>query len=908
MAQLRSIGTYIENSGIDFCWTEAGLYGPVTVKQILDGNHVKRGVEAHLTTLQALFMMYQTEFFYQHPDMQAACVEKAELLNNACSACADGNQEDIKVAHSEMVHTIESLKIMEEMCKFDAQKANQPLFQVIRQYMQMVMEMLLFIGSVRTGNWEMHLSSLEVFTKYFFAHDKLNYARMIPVYLADMKELKTSDPAIYEELLTGNWVVNKNAEVPFCAIGADHGLEQVNRSMKVSGGLVGITLNPSARTRFFLISPELAKLANEAQSMAGVFTIVPVHHHELSDPVLRRQESNIQNLTSTLNSFTNPFTVEGDDIFNLATKVIMPEKVKHDLCRRNDIGKKLFEEFVSQRITTGNTNVWAPMKKTQLQVWKNSAMTMRVKVGGKEIELKEDRSLFARMLVVSKSRPDINVKEAIGHHEFSVVPRSLFAGDGSMLHCSDKSALMKILEELPKQQEQNAENVEVRQDIQHPDTTDSAELKVAIVDGMAEVQTLDKPVWVNQCSDIAKHFSDCILEKYNPDKYDEVHLVFDRYDVPQSLKTSTRERRQGGKPPVAYRITDTTNIARVPMKQLISHVDTKKELSTYFAHKTLECARGRGMKLVVAWSNQCKATHKDVEHLASEQEEADTKLLLHAVDATVCGATKIHICSPDTDVLVLALRRYPQLCQNSYFVTGAGRKHRSIPLKSIYEALGPSKAAALPGFHAFTGADITGSFAGKGKITCWKAFHTANEDILSAFADIGCTQRPSTDTFEALEMFVCQLYLPHTSLKEVKDVRWWLFRKKQAQAESLPPTKYALVQAVMRTHYQSMIWCNDIVANPQFPLPDCYGWKLEGGTWKEVMTTQLPAPEAVIHLVKCGCIKTRCTTTSRCKCKQAALNCTDLCSCSDMSDEDLCDNAAVLDNLDDAEDTDDEFV
>jgi len=70
---------------------------------------------------------------------------------------------------------------------------------------------------------------------------KKNYARMIPVYLAEMSSLKASDPEIYAEFIHGNWVVNKNAEVPFCAIGADNALEHKNRSMNVSGGLVGIT-------------------------------------------------------------------------------------------------------------------------------------------------------------------------------------------------------------------------------------------------------------------------------------------------------------------------------------------------------------------------------------------------------------------------------------------------------------------------------------------------------------------------------------------------------------------------------------------------------------------------------------------------------------------------------------------
>ena len=41
MAQLRTLGSFIENCGIDLCWSESELYGPKTVKQILNGNHAK---------------------------------------------------------------------------------------------------------------------------------------------------------------------------------------------------------------------------------------------------------------------------------------------------------------------------------------------------------------------------------------------------------------------------------------------------------------------------------------------------------------------------------------------------------------------------------------------------------------------------------------------------------------------------------------------------------------------------------------------------------------------------------------------------------------------------------------------------------------------------------------------------
>ena len=64
-------------------------------------------------------------------------------------------------------------------------------------------------------------------------------------------------------------MVNKNEKVAFSAVATDNALEHVNRSMKVSGRLIGITLNPSARMKYFLIAPDLGRLAEQAKLMAG---------------------------------------------------------------------------------------------------------------------------------------------------------------------------------------------------------------------------------------------------------------------------------------------------------------------------------------------------------------------------------------------------------------------------------------------------------------------------------------------------------------------------------------------------------------------------------------------------------------------------------------------------------------
>ena len=86
MAQLKAIGAYIENSGIDMAWVESDLYGPSTVKQILDGNHVKRAEAAHLVTLQFIFTLYQEAFLSQEGQSKASLLRLAKQLEEACSS------------------------------------------------------------------------------------------------------------------------------------------------------------------------------------------------------------------------------------------------------------------------------------------------------------------------------------------------------------------------------------------------------------------------------------------------------------------------------------------------------------------------------------------------------------------------------------------------------------------------------------------------------------------------------------------------------------------------------------------------------------------------------------------------------------------------------------------------------
>ena len=159
MAQLRTIGGFIEDSGIDLCWIEADLYGPTTVKQIIDGNHVKRGQAAHMVTLQALFAMYYNAFFHQEPDL-LECLQK--VAEDLATACVKSAKSEVQKAHAEMVETIQSSDVITRMKAFDDSHDKIPEFQVFRQYMRMVMDMMLFVSAVRTGDWLLHLTARKV--------------------------------------------------------------------------------------------------------------------------------------------------------------------------------------------------------------------------------------------------------------------------------------------------------------------------------------------------------------------------------------------------------------------------------------------------------------------------------------------------------------------------------------------------------------------------------------------------------------------------------------------------------------------------------------------------------------------------------------------------------------------------
>ena len=136
----RTIGAYIEDSGIDSSWEESGIFGEGAVNTILEGKHVKRGVCAHLVTFQALLALYSQSFFDDNKEIYLHCAKYADKLNSAC--CSD-DKDAILNTYDDMQKQFASFDIQARMKCFDEKNGNKAMFAYTRQYMRLILEMLI---------------------------------------------------------------------------------------------------------------------------------------------------------------------------------------------------------------------------------------------------------------------------------------------------------------------------------------------------------------------------------------------------------------------------------------------------------------------------------------------------------------------------------------------------------------------------------------------------------------------------------------------------------------------------------------------------------------------------------------------------------------------------------------------
>ena len=245
-----------------------------------------------------------------------------------------------------------------------------------------------------------------------------------------------------------------------------------------------------------------------------------------------------------------------------------------------------------------------------------------------------------------------------------------------------------------------------------------------------------------------------------------------------------------------------------------------------------------------------------VSELESSQEEADTRMMLHAKHAKDHGYCNTIIKTPDTDVFVICLSLICQINTSIIFNTGTRDKTRMIHLNEVKENLSKrfttdmfdidQFSSALLGVYAYTGCDTVGAFSGKGKIKAIKLM-SKNRDYVELFSSLGSSWNLTEEHISKLEEFTCHFYGHKSNGVNLLRYKKYCSTKGKCDIERLPPCKSSLYQHCLRANYQCRVWRLSLEASSLIPSAH-HGWIINNDGISIKWMSCKPAPDEVIRI------------------------------------------------------------
>ena len=379
---------------------------------------------------------------------------------------------------------------------------------------------------------------------------------------------------------------------------------------------------------------------------------------DLDHTKCNRHEKSVNDVMSTISSMTNPFETEQEELLSLATGVVVENDVADTLLNAENIGEQQFLDFSKTNLFSENPDIFTKLKRNKLQTFSSTKSVSMNTKDGKKVNIMLNRNLFARLLVIAKSR-QVDLEELLSY-SLGTYPLSLSTTTGGLVKTA-KSKLAEVLEN----------------ESGNPEADVCAfNSNALIVDAMAVIQSI-KGKWKT-----FGEFADALLSnlimlsrKYNSTRLD---FVVDRYPL-LSVKNTERQRR-AEKGVQKVHIFGKDQSVPKQWKKFLSCGENKESLLSFLCEHWRSCNSSQLSSIstmYVTAKERCYAlypgatpndgvTSNEVFSLRSNHEEADTRLLLHA-NHVAKTYDKVIIKSPDTDVLILAIAMQPQMQKEIFF-------------------------------------------------------------------------------------------------------------------------------------------------------------------------------------------------------------------------------------------------
>ncbi|KAJ8380702.1 hypothetical protein SKAU_G00014800 [Synaphobranchus kaupii] len=321
------LGDWLEDSGWTNALVQAEIASPGTADSFIHARHVTKTRHAHQLTAASLYNLLH-QAYNQHctseavpPTFEEWCLQRV----------------------SESVH-----------------------FNYWLKTLSLEVLMLMYIRSLREGNFQLYMETLTQLLPWMFALDHTHYSRWLSVHVRDMMVLSDKHPAILEEFRAGKFVVHKTSH-KFSAMAIDHCHEQNNALIKGSGGAVSLTENPGALHRWMVAGPEIARMTTDFENESSPQS--ENRHHEQKPAVQEAFMMNVRSLTAVIEEMGNPFLEESQDLLVLDSKDIMSSSVADTVRKVESLGAQQYKTFVEERLEQQTKPVTDTLPKNKMPLF-----------------------------------------------------------------------------------------------------------------------------------------------------------------------------------------------------------------------------------------------------------------------------------------------------------------------------------------------------------------------------------------------------------------------------------------------------------------------------------------------------------------------------------------------------------
>jgi hypothetical protein len=677
--------------------------------------------------------------------------------------------------------------------------------------------------------------------------------------------------AVLTEFQKGNFVVKRSPR-RFSQVDPDQAMEWINSTGKRGGGIVGITKTTSALCRWTLSFNLRSHIAEQTHQLYRLSHGGTDHHNEATKSRQKRDNDDENDLLTTLLGYSvfSPVS-HPDTLQNIATKDLATQPIQDSLLHAKELGMNEVEGFAQDRLVTAEgfdkpaVSIHDPLRRNNAPTFATLyEVAKQTKEKDKKEVLKADRNILRRLITAYEASRPVDLPSIL-RHELLPVPISLAEMNGN-LRSGNKAVLAEVI----------TEGIDCPEVIKLHDTSS------CLIDGQALVVVLGKPDGAVTFGDLADAYVNAVLKAGA--KYHRIDIVFDRYRK-ATIKGTTRTRRSKGARPIRRVVEGRDVPLPKNWQNFLSLADNKADLAHFLseqlylqapADKEILVAGGFKDELMVKSSKDTT----DVTPFKSTHEEADTRLVLHAINSQF---NTVVVVSRDTDVLLLLVYHFQRMgCEQLWMMSGTSKKRRYIPIGLVFNNLPSGSVSTLLAFHALTGCDTTSYIADHTKRTAWRVFKE-HHALLNELGVGDLTK----EKIMSSEAFMCRMY--NVQRTDSVDTARHLLFPKTAKPEAMPPTSDAFRFHLMRVHYQAMVWINAFCPQPELPVPTEMEWRLCEAGWELILMSLCAIPASCLEMVACGC-RTQCQTR-RCKCRKSGLVCTSVCKCHQNSD-DPCMNTA----------------